>query len=413
MSTPHTSRGPAPARVAVAAIFTAFGVIMATWAVHLPAVQQATGISKAMLGTLLFICGVGGLIGMQLGGALVDRFSYVGATGVGAGALALAVVLPLSASTLPIAGLGTAVFGFAAGISDVSMNAAAVQVERAYRRPIMASFHAMFSIGNVIGSLLSAAGFALHVSVSATASAVATVCACTAVSATVILLRSPVHVPPEQPAAVTEPSTRVGRRVLVLGSLAFLLFFTEGSAMDWSALHAKQHLGVSSSAGTMAFGALVLATTIGRLTVDRLAVRVGRVRIVRAGAFLAVGGFLVVIVSSSLGMTVVGWMLVGLGIAGGIPQVFSAAGNLGPTAGKTMARVVGMGYLALLSGPAVIGWSAEISSINAALVLPMGAALVCGCAASAVADPPKRLSAVSERACTTSDGIRSTTTKGE
>jgi len=41
------------------------------------------------------------------------------------------------------------------------MNAAAVQVERAYGRPVMASFHEMFSVGTVLGSLISAAGFAL------------------------------------------------------------------------------------------------------------------------------------------------------------------------------------------------------------------------------------------------------------
>jgi MFS family permease len=413
-NTPLTPRSPAAARVGVAAIFTAFGTTMATWAIHLPALQQATGISKAMLGTLLLICGVGGLVGMQLGGALVDRFNYVGATGVGAmAAMALAVVLPLSASTLLMAAVGAATFGLAAGIADVSMNAAAVEVERAYRRPIMASFHALFSIGNVMGALLSAAGFALQASATATASVVAALCVCAATCAGVVLLRSPVHTAPPQPAPVTEPRPRNGRRILVLGSLAFLLFFIEGSALDWSALHAQQHLGASSSAGAVAFGSLVLATTIGRLTVDRLAVRIGRVRIVRTGAVLAVAGFVVIMASSSLILTVMGWALVGLGIAGGIPQVFSAAGNLGPAAGKSMARVVGMGYLALLSGPAIIGWSAEVSSINAALIWPMCAAFVCVCAASAVGDAQARPNAGAEPGRSLPNDAGSTATKGK
>ena len=42
------------------------------------------------------------------------------------------------------------------------MNAAAVSVERDYGRPIMAAFHAVFSVGTVVGSLIGAAGFALR-----------------------------------------------------------------------------------------------------------------------------------------------------------------------------------------------------------------------------------------------------------
>ncbi|SLI24276.1 MFS-type transporter [Mycobacteroides abscessus subsp. abscessus] len=47
------------------------------------------------------------------------------------------------------------------------MNAQAVHVERAYRRPIMSAFHALFSGGGLLGSLLGAAalraGFDLRV----------------------------------------------------------------------------------------------------------------------------------------------------------------------------------------------------------------------------------------------------------
>ena len=193
MKTHSTIRRPAAARAAIAAVFAKFGTVMATWAVHLPSVQQATGISKAMLGTLLLICGVGGLIGMQLGGALVDHFGGRVIAGTGAAALALALLLPLSATSLLVAVLGTLVLGLAAGITDVSMNAAAVQVEHAYGRPIMASFHAMYSIGNVVGSLISAAGFALSLSVFTTVGVIVAICVATALAAEIVLYRSPVE----------------------------------------------------------------------------------------------------------------------------------------------------------------------------------------------------------------------------
>src|SRR5919106_1583382 len=43
-------------------------------------------------------------------------------------------------------------YGAATGALDVSMNAQGIAVERAYRRPIMSSFHGMFSIGAMAGA---------------------------------------------------------------------------------------------------------------------------------------------------------------------------------------------------------------------------------------------------------------------
>nr|WP_043625580.1 hypothetical protein [Nonomuraea candida] len=43
-------------------------------------------------------------------------------------------------------------FGAVHGVLDVAMNAGAVQVERAYGRPIMSSFHAVYSLGGFAGA---------------------------------------------------------------------------------------------------------------------------------------------------------------------------------------------------------------------------------------------------------------------
>ncbi|MCZ4339949.1 hypothetical protein O4H34_21520, partial [Shewanella colwelliana] len=55
-------------------------------------------------------------------------------------ALALAPSLPLLAAALFL-------FGMAHGAMDVAMNTWAAEVEKAAGKPIMASFHAMFSLG--------------------------------------------------------------------------------------------------------------------------------------------------------------------------------------------------------------------------------------------------------------------------
>jgi hypothetical protein len=62
--------------------------------------------------------------------------------------------------------------------------------------------------------------------------------------------------------------------------------------------------------------------------------------------------------------------------------VFSAAGNTDPArAGRNLARVAGLGYLGLVSGPVLIGGAASVVGLPLALGIPVLLAL--GVAASA------------------------------
>jgi predicted MFS family arabinose efflux permease len=371
-------------------MFASFGVVLSTWAVHLPVLQHNVGLSNAMLGTVLLILGAGSLVGMQLSGALVDRVGSGRVATIAGVVLAAAITLPLNAATLAQAIAGAFVLGIAAGCADVGMNALAVSVERDYGRPIMASFHAMFSIGTVVGSLLGAGGFALRLGILAMTAMIAIICLVIVGSAFLALRNhqertSGGHL--DEAAAPNAPTpARHRQRVILLGMLAFLFFLSEGSAMDWSSLHAQQHLGAPPSLAALAVGSFVMAMTAARFAVDRLAQALGPVWVLRGGAVLAMVGMLTVILAPDLPVALVGWALFGVGLAGGLPQVFTAAGNLGgPTSGRTLSRVVGVGYLAILGGPALIGWMVELVSWTGALLVPLCAMLVCVLTAPVVA----------------------------
>ena len=164
------------ARVAVFALFAAFGIVLSTWAVHLPALKRAVGMSNAMVGTTLLVLGVGSLAGMQLCGVVIDRLNTEMIAVASGAALSAAIIVPLTATTLVQAMAGAFLLGVTAGWADVGMNAIAVIVERDYGRPIMSAFHAVFSVGSVFGSLLRRAGFALHLKVWTTSSTTTALC---------------------------------------------------------------------------------------------------------------------------------------------------------------------------------------------------------------------------------------------
>jgi predicted MFS family arabinose efflux permease len=380
-------------RVAICTVFISFGLILGSWAAHLPAVKLAIGASSSQMGAVLLILGVGALTGMQVCGHLVDRIGSSRVALLGSASMALTFIPPLVLSEwLPVA-IAAAVLGVAIGIAEVGMNAAAVDVERDYRRPIMASFHGMFSVGCVIGALFGAFAFSRGVGTPVTAM-VTTMCAIAlCLGAATTLLRRDRTSTSSPSRSTTSPAEsaapRQRGRLIVLGALAFLLLLTEGSAMDWSSLHAQQHLNAQSSAGALALAAFVSAMTIGRFSVDRIAARVGPVRVLRWGSALSMGGLLVVTQSMWLPLTCLGWLLLGLGLSGCVPQVFTASGKLPGESAAALSRVVGAGYLAVLAGPAIVGWLADIITLNGALALPIVAMAICACTASAVAVPDR------------------------
>ena len=395
MSTPttQTDRSLTRERFAVFAVFVAFGLVLGTWAAQLPAVKAAIGASTSGMGAILFILGLGAFLGMQASGYAIDRWGSARIATVGAAAMALALLPPLLLTSWPAVAGTALLLGIAVGISEVGMNAAAVEVERDYQRPIMASFHGMFSIGNVIGALFGAAAFSLGIGSVATAVTITVISLILASAAAPTLIRrrtSHPAAPPEPEHAGAEsktgiPKSRPRGRLALLGILAFLLLLTEGSAMDWSSLHAQEHLGGSSSSGALALACFVSAMTAGRFTVDRVAARIGPVHVLRGGAILAVAGLVIVALSPMLAVTCLGWVVLGLGLSGCVPQVFTAAGNLPGSSGKELSRVVGAGYLAVLAGPALVGWLADFIGLNNAFILPMIAMVVCVCAAHVLA----------------------------
>ncbi|MGW3042230.1 MFS transporter [Kitasatospora sp. NPDC001159] len=360
------------ARVATYVYFVLNGTLMGAWVVHIPAIEARVGITHAALGGLLVLLGLGAFAGMQVAGRLADRLgtrTVVPVAGVLCGA---ALVLPgLAPNPWTLAG-ALLVFGFSNGCLDVSMNAHAVHVEKAYRRPVMSGFHATFSVGGVIAALVAAAATATGLSPAATLAALGAAGIATA------LLTARSLLPGTPPSDETEgkgaeaPTARGGARkqIWVLAALALMVMLSEGAANDWSALHLKDVLGAPASTAAFAYGTYAAAMTIGRLLADRVVARYGSMAVLRHGAATAAAGITIAALTSWVWAAFAGWALFGLGLSGCVPQLFSAAGHADPAAaGANVSRVAGLGYLGMLAGPAVIGWLTHLTALNHTFLL--------------------------------------------
>ena len=365
------------ARLATFVYFVLDGTLMGMWLVQIPVVEKRVGISHATLGSLLVLLGLGAFLGMQVAGRLADRFGtrlVVPASGVLCGA---SLVLPgLAREPWALAG-ALLVFGFCNGCLDVSMNAHAVHVEKAYDRPIMSTFHATFSVGGVIAALVGARATSAGMSPAATLGAAGAVGIVIALlPARSLLGPAPASPAPESTVAGRpsrpEPKRRaVPRRIWILAALALMCMLCEGVANDWSALEAKNVLGASASTASFAYGTYAATMTIGRLLADRVSRRFGSAAVLRYGAATGAVGLTIVAFSPWISTSLVGWAIFGLGLSGCVPQLFSAAGHTdSAAAGANVSRVAGLGYLGMLTGPALIGWMTRLMGLNHTFLLP-------------------------------------------
>ncbi|MFJ7300305.1 MFS transporter [Streptomyces sp. NPDC099088] len=380
------------ARLATFAYFVLNGFLMGMWIVHIPTIEQRVGIGHATLGWLLLLLGAGAFGGMQAVGPLTDRFGARTVVPLSAALCSATVALPGLAGNVWTLGAALLALGVGNGCLDVSMNAHAVQVEHAYRRPVMSAFHATFSIGGVFAALVGAGTLGRGWSPATTLSAVAALGVAASVLAAPLLLTSerPPAPDPAAPAApVATGRRRTPRHIWMLAVLALMIMLCEGVANDWSTLHLRRVLDAPPATAALAYGAFATAMTVGRLLADRFAARYGPTAILRYGASVAALGLAAAALSDWIPLALAGWAVFGAGLSGCVPQLFSAAGHADQdAAGANVSRVAGLGYLGMLAGPAVIGPLTRFVPLDVTFFLPVAFCVVAACSAGIVRPRP-------------------------
>ena len=164
------------------------------------------------------------------------------------------------------------------------------------------------------------------------------------------------------------------RKLLALSLIAFLAVFVEGSVTDWSALYMSSEVGAAKGAAAAGFSSYALMMIVGRLLGDRIVRAVGRTRIILYGAAMLFAGIGLATGVASEPSAVVGFALVGLGIANMVPAAFSASAAAASSPSLGIAMSATMAYASLLIGPPVFGAIATVSSLRLAFAILLLAA---------------------------------------
>ncbi|MDW5595521.1 MFS transporter [Conexibacter stalactiti] len=372
-------------RVATAAMFFVSGSVIGTWAGSVPYVRDRLDVSTSMIGLCLLAMAAGSVLAMIVVGRELDRRSSATLTRLGALLVPLTGVLPLLAPSPAALALALFALGVANGVLDVSMNAHGVAVEHAQERPVMSSLHGGWSLGGLVGAGAVALGHVAGVDPRVEA---AVFCALLLVGGLWFgrHLGDVSAATQGAGAAGGEGGASVGasgsdgaapaqarfvwpsRAILLIGSLSAMLFLSEGAITDWSALYLDRDLGAAAAVAAVAYAGFAGGMAIGRFCGDALNHRIGPARLLRWGSAAASLALAATLLSGEPLLALPALALAGLGLANGVPLLFSAAGRsreMSP--GPAIAAVSTMSYGGLLAGPPLLGFVADLTSLPWAL----------------------------------------------
>lgn len=346
------------------------GFCMASWAPLVPMVKVRAGIDEGVLGLLLLCLGVGSITAMPISGYLVGRYGCRNV--IVAAALLMCLALPLLAclSSIPALAIAIIVFGVGMGAIDCAMNIQAVIVNDASQRPIMSSFHGLFSLGGILGAVGMTAMLGVGLS---PVGAVLCVVGITLVS----IIKAAPHLLPFGGGSGAPVFVLPRGKVLILGVMCFIVFMAEGAMLDWSGVFLVSLRDMDPAYGGMGYAAFAATMTIARLTGDSVISRFGAKRVLAVGSVCASLGIAFSLCSSGWPLALLGYALVGAGCANIVPVLFTAvARQTDMPQGSAVPAMTTLGYAGVLMGPAFIGFVAHASNLVVALAVVAGALLI-------------------------------------
>jgi fucose permease len=360
-------------RWATTGVFVVNGAAIGTWVAQIPWIQERFDLSKSAMGLLITGMAVAVIIAFPVAGQAIVRHGSERMVWIGGVACALAVTLPVLAPAPLFVALGLFALGASSATQDVAMNSHGVDVERGAGKPIMSSLHAGWAFGGMAGAGFASLLHALEVDPRAGV-------AFASALMLVLLVACARRIGHGSAAAGDDaPSFALpSRGVVLLAILCLLVMVTEGAMADWGGLYLRQDLGASAALAALSYSFFTAGMTVGRVAGDWINHRIGPVALLRWGALLTGFPLAALLLIGQPAAALAGLFLVGLGVANGVPLMFSAAGRQPDIAtGSGIAAVSSMGSLGFLAGPPLIGFFADAVSLPWALsLLILGAVLV-------------------------------------
>jgi MFS family permease len=376
--------------------FLLLGIVSMGWVPRIPEIKDAIGLSNGAFGFVLLGSTFGSITGAQLAGRLMHTFGSQRTVFFGV------LVMPTGLAGMALSTNAVALFftlftmGLGYALIDMCYNFQGTVVEKILGRRYMSSFHAMWSTGafltTVVGGLISR-----HVSPQVNLIAISVISVIAYLIAARYLLSSAI----DGHKGEDEHEAKIplfGKSVAPLWFLGFGLLASlvgEGAASDWSAILLRDEMGYGKGVYASAFASFALAMIVSRFLGDRALDYFGPARLVKLGGYIGgsiwgVAMAIAIPLSDSypipaLIIVNIGFIAAGLGIGPMFPAFILAASKTpGIAPAVAISRVGVIGIAGFFFGPTVTGLIAEYTNLSIGMFYPVLMLILAGFLSKAI-----------------------------
>lgn len=351
------------ARWATRAQFMHLGIIAGIFGAHVPSMAARYAFDEQQVALVLLAATGGSVTMLLLAGRIIGRIG-ARATSVAAGWLfALSLVLLLLLPSPWLVFLVMFAYGAGQSLYDIAINAEGSMLELLGGKAVMSGFHAMFSVGAMLGAGAASLFFRNDVAPPVQLASVGlTVALLMFIAARGML---PMHPPAD---ADTVHFAWPRGLLLTIGLLILAGMLAEGVMYNWSVLYVQQELGALPQRAALAYVAFSGATAAMRFAGDWVRARVAERTVVIAGAALSAVAMALTLLAHDSVMAMIGFAFVGVGLATVVPILYNAATRVpGVSRAAGIASASSIGYVGFMIGPPVVGAIAHASNLSWAL----------------------------------------------
>lgn len=348
-------------RLAVSLFYFGQGIGFASWASRIPDIKHKLHLSDAALGSILLALPIGQLCTMPVSAKLVTQYGSKKILTMAACIYVVALCnIGLAAAPWQLA-LSLFLFGIIGNMANISVNTQAVEAEKLYDRPIMTSFHGAWSIAGFAGALVGLLMVNLNI--------------IPVYHFLIILILIWTNVFFNHNHLVQgKPKPSDTKRaffikpegsLLQLGIIGFCSMATEGAMFDWSGVYFKDIVIAPHSLVILGYASFMVMMALGRFVGDNIIARIGRKRFLQYSGIIISSGMALSVLFPFIVTATIGFMMVGIGVSGIVPSLYSIAGrNPKVSSGLAITMVSSVSYFGFLMGPPLIGYISELTSLR-------------------------------------------------
>jgi MFS family permease len=337
-------------RIALSIYFFLSGIGFSTWASRIPTIKTFFNLNDAELGTILLVMPITSIIGLPISGWLVSKFDSRVPLVVSFVFFSFSIALIGYATTTLVLVLAISLFSFFMRILNIAMNTQSITLQKKFDKPIVGSFHGLWSTGGLMGVIICTLMVKFDISMTIHLLLISVLTLIASVACYKYSLANDKS-PSGNKLIIGKPDTFI----LYLGFILFFAALCEGGMFDWSGIYFKEVVG--EDIFTYGYLTFMASMALSRFFSDKIIQDIGVRNTYVLSAVTIASGVSMAVFFPFFWPALFGFCLVGFGTAPIFPMTFMLGGTSKKySPGMAISIISTYSTVGFLLGPPLVGY---------------------------------------------------------